>query len=127
VDTVDLKRQKVLDLAPYGAVIVGTGVRMGMVYRKGKAFLRRKDLAGKQVSIFLSSGMAVDDAEGSRDKFLAPLVEGYGLSPVMYDAFPGRMPVGPGKVEDRTEPDIARRWAEELADRMDACGGARGT
>ncbi|MCK4511084.1 hypothetical protein KAW64_05055 [bacterium] len=114
VDVIDLKRDKIADLSPYGSVIVGAGVRMGMVYRKGKRFLRRKDLEGKRLAIFLSSGIAVEDAEKSKAKFLEPLVKKYGLDPVMCDAFPGKMPGAGGKLKDRTNPEIARLWAEEL-------------
>ncbi|MBE9566669.1 MAG: flavodoxin domain-containing protein, partial [Proteobacteria bacterium] len=62
VDVVDLKRDKIRDLSSYQNVVVGTGVRIGMVYRKGKQFLRRKELEGKRLAIFLSSGMAVENA-----------------------------------------------------------------
>jgi menaquinone-dependent protoporphyrinogen oxidase len=118
VDLVDLKREKPGDLSPYSAVIVGTGVRMGMVYRKARRFLRRRELQGKKVAIFLSSGIAIEDPEKSRSKFLTPLVEKLGLRPVMYDAFPGRMPGDVAKSDDRTDPDIARKWAERLAERL---------
>ena len=114
VDVIDLKRDNVPDLASYGSVIVGAGVRMGMVYRKGKRFLRRKDLEGKRLAIFLSSGVAVEDAAKAKTKFLEPLVEKYGLDPMMCDAFPGKMPGAGGKLKDRTNPEIARLWAEEL-------------
>ena len=118
VDAVDLRNRGKPDLAGYDNVVVGTGVRIGMVYRKGKKFLRRKDLAGKRLAIFLSSGIAVDDAEQSKEKFLAPLVRKYGLAPVMVDAFPGKVP-GPGsELQDKTDPERARRWAEELAVRL---------
>jgi menaquinone-dependent protoporphyrinogen IX oxidase len=113
-DVIDLKRDKISDLSSYGSVIVGAGVRMGMVYRKGKRFLRRKDLEGKRLAIFLSSGIAVENPAKSKRKFLEPLVEKYGLHPIMCDAFPGKMPGAGGKLKDRTNPEIARLWAEEL-------------
>ena len=118
VDVIDLKRDKIPDLSSYGSVVVGTGVRIGMVYRKGKQFLRRKDLEGKRLAIFLSSGIAVVNAEKSKTKFLEPLVEKYGLDPVMCDAFPGKMPGSGGKLKDRTDPAIAKLWAEELAAKL---------
>ncbi len=93
-----------------------------MVYRKGKQFLRRKDLKGKRLAIFLSSGMAVESAEKSKTKFLKPLVEKYELGPIMYDAFPGKKPGPGGKLEDTTDPEIARRWAEELVSRLSEPG-----
>ncbi|MCK4408450.1 MAG: hypothetical protein KAW67_00085 [Candidatus Eisenbacteria sp.] len=118
VDAVDLKRDRVPDLSSYENAVVGTGVRIGMVYRKGKQFLRRKDLKGKRLAIFLSSGVAIKSAEKSKAMFLQPLVEKYSLDPVMCDAFPGKIPGSRGKLEDRTDPEIARLWAEELASRL---------
>ena len=118
VDVIDMKRDRIPDLPSYGSVVVGTGVRMGMVYRKGKQFLRRKDLEGKRLAIFLSSGIAIKSAERSKAKFLEPLVKKYGLDPVMCDAFPGKMPGSGGKLEDTTDPEIAGLWAGELASKL---------
>ncbi|MCK5596831.1 MAG: hypothetical protein KAJ04_05220, partial [Candidatus Eisenbacteria sp.] len=75
-------------------------------------------LEGKRLAIFLSSGIAVENAEKSKAKFLEPLVEKCGLNPVMCDAFPGKMPGFGGKLKDRTDPEIARLWAEELAAKL---------
>ena len=118
VDAIDLRRERVPDLSSYENAVVGTGVRMGMVYRKGKQFLRRKDLVGKRLAVFLSSGIAIGSPEKSKAKFLEPLMKKYGLDPVMCDAFPGKMPGSGGKLADRTDPEVARRWAEELAPKL---------
>lgn len=120
VDLLDLRRERVPDLSGYENVVVGTGVRVAMVYRKGKQFLRRKDLKGRRLAVYLSSGMAIAEPEKARERFLAPLIAKYDLAPVMYDAFPGKMPTAGGKLEDRTDPDLARRWAEALAERLSA-------
>ena len=114
VKLVDLKREKIPDLSQYDAVILGTGVRMAMIYRRGKQFLRRKDLKGKRLAVYLSSGMAIQDPQKAKARFLAPLIEKCGLTPVMYDAFPGKMPGAGSKLDDRTDADVAREWAEEL-------------
>ncbi len=118
VDVVNLKREKLKDLGSYDSVVLGTGVRMFMVYSKGKRFLARRDLKGKPLGVFLSSAMAIDEPEGARKRFLDPLIARNGLSPLLCDAFPGLMPKGPGNLEDRTDMDIARRWAGEFADRL---------
>jgi menaquinone-dependent protoporphyrinogen IX oxidase len=118
VDLVDLKRGRVPDLSGYENVVVGAGVRMAMVYRKGKRFLARKDLAGKRLAVYLSSAMAIDDPSKARDRFLVPLMKRHGLEPVMCDAFPGKLPGSSGKLEDRTDNEVAMRWAEELAGRL---------
>jgi len=44
-----------------------------------------------------------------------PLLEKYGLDPVKYEASPGKLRGPDGELEDRTEPEPVRRWAEELA------------
>jgi menaquinone-dependent protoporphyrinogen IX oxidase len=114
VDVVDLKREKVGDLAGYSNVILGTGVRMFMVYRKGKSFLARRDLKGKPLGVFLSSAMAIEKPDEARKRFLDPIIRKHGLSPLMCDAFPGKDPQGPGKLVDRTDAGTARRWAERF-------------
>lgn len=119
VDLVNLRRERVRDLSPYENVVLGTGVRMAMVYRLGKRFLGRKDLKGKRLAVYLSSGVAIDDPDKARERFLIPIVKRHGLDPVMCDAFPGKMPGSGGGLEDRTDDDIARRWAEELAGRLE--------
>ena len=118
VDVVNLRREKVDDLSGYSSVVLGTGVRMSMVYRRARSFLARSDLEGKPLGIFLSSAMALDKPDEAREKFLDPLVRKNGLSPVMHDAFPGKVPLGPGKLEDKTDADIARKWAEEFARKL---------
>jgi menaquinone-dependent protoporphyrinogen IX oxidase len=120
VTVVDLKRDDPGDLSPFECVVVGMGVRMFMVYRKGKSFLARRDLAGKKLGIFLSSGMAIEDPTKARERFLAPLIERYGLKPLMYDSLPGKMPAGGGKLTDKSDPNAARGWAESFADRVEA-------
>ena len=120
VKIVDLKREKVDDLSPFDLVVVGMGVRMFMVYRKGKQFLSRDDLKGKRLAVFLSSAMAIEDPEKAKERFLSPLIEKHGLQPIMHDAFPGKMPVGGGKLQDRTDPEVARKWANALADEVES-------
>lgn len=112
----DLKREVAGDISRYDLVVLGMGVRMFMVYRKGKQFLARRDLQGKKLAVFLSSAMAIESRQKARERFLHPLIERYGLSPVAYDALPGKMPVAGGKLEDRTDPAAAREWAAGLAD-----------
>jgi menaquinone-dependent protoporphyrinogen IX oxidase len=118
VDIVDLKKQRKPALAGYETVVLGSGVRIGMVYRVGKRFLRRDDLKDKQLAIFLASGIAIEDAHKAKQKFLDPLIERYGLHPLMCDALPGRTPGAAGKAPDTTDPARAREWAETLAERL---------
>ena len=77
--------------------------------------LRREELKNKKLAIFLSSGVAVEEPETSKRKFLEPLVEKYGLHPVMCDAFPGKLPSDGDELRDTMVPEVARQWAETLA------------
>ncbi|HSR49709.1 MAG TPA: flavodoxin domain-containing protein [Acidobacteriota bacterium] len=115
VNVVNLWKNKKPDVEPYDCIVVGTGVRIGWVYRKGKMFLKRDDLKRKRLAIFLSSGIAVEDPQKSKDKFLTPLIEKYGLSPILWDALPGKIPGEGGKLEDKTDPELAKKWAQKLS------------
>ncbi|MDJ0657340.1 MAG: flavodoxin domain-containing protein [Xanthomonadales bacterium] len=112
VDLINLRKNRNPDLSPYPNIVLGTGVRIGLVYRIGKRFLRRNDFSRKNLAIFLSSGIAIEDAEKSKDKFLVPLIQKYHLDPILFDALPGQMP------DDKNvtvEPEKARDWARKLA------------
>jgi menaquinone-dependent protoporphyrinogen IX oxidase len=115
VDVEDLLKSEVCDLTSYGNVVVGAGVRIGLVYGKARKFLKRKDLAGRRLAVFLCTGMAVEDPEKAGKKYLDPLVAKSGLMPVMTGSFPGMMPGAGGKHQDKTDPEAAGRWADELA------------
>ena len=119
VDVVNMKSQRVGDLGPYDSVVVGAGVRMGLVYRAAKRLLKRSDLSGKRVAFFLSSYLALESPDKAREKYLTPMMKKYGLEPVMYDAFPGKMPAPGEKAADTIDLDVARKWAEELAGKLE--------
>lgn len=120
VDVIDLADIRNPDLTAYQNVVLGTGVRIGMVYRAAKRFLRRDDLKGKRVAIFLASGIAIEDPALSKEKFLDPLVGRYAIEPVMCDAFPGKVPGADENTPDTLVPDRIRKWAEVLATRLRA-------
>ena len=115
VDIINLRQNDPSDLAAYDNVVVGTGVRIGMVYRRAKRFLKRDDLKDKRLAIFLASGIAIDEPERSEEKFLEPLIKKYGLNPVKCDAFPGYVPGADEDSPETVDPTIARAWAVELA------------
>jgi len=118
VDVIDLGSNLVPDLAHYDNVVLGTGVRIGMVYRRAKRFLRRDDINDKRLAIFLASGIAIEDPEQSKAKFLDPLVRKYDLHPLMCDAFPGRVPGADNDAPDTLDPERARDWARALAAKL---------
>ena len=115
VDLIDLRKNESPNLDAYDNVILGTGVRIGMVYRKAKRFLKRDELKDKNLAIFLASGIAIDEPERSEEKFLEPMIRKYGLQPVKCDAFPGFVPGHDADSPETVDPAIARTWAAALA------------
>ena len=115
VSLMNLREIRKPSLEAYSTVVVGSGVRIGMVYWRARRFLRRKELRGKTLAVFIASGVAIDDPDKACRKFLEPVVEKRGLEPIALAAFPGMTPLGPGKYEDTTDAAPALAWAAELA------------
>ncbi len=115
VDVVDLKRDKVPDLAPYENVVVGAGVRVQRPYGKAKRFVKDKRLADKRVAIYFSSAMAGEDPEGATAKWEKKFCGNVEhLKPVACQAFGGRMPFG--DKTDWTDPELVQAWAQRLGE-----------
>jgi menaquinone-dependent protoporphyrinogen IX oxidase len=116
VDLVDLKVQKVPDLAQYRNVVLGGGVRAGKVYNKALKFLEN-DLSGKHVAFFVSSGQAGAPAsyEKAKVKFVADTLANYPkINPVATEAFGGRIKILGKTVTDNRDMPKVEAWAEEL-------------
>lgn len=119
VDQINLS-QNIPDLKDFNSIILGTGVRMSMVYRRWKKVLKQKAINKKQLFMFLSSGMAFEEPEKAVDKYLKPIVEKYHLKPQKLISFPGKIPEKWAKYDDSPKGevnlDFAKAWAEEIAD-----------
>lgn len=116
VDLVDLKEQKVPDLAQYQNIVLGGGVRAGKVYDKALKFLEN-DLSGKQVAFFVSSAQAGTPGsyEKAKIKFVENTLAKYpNINPVAWDAFGGRIRILGKTVSDNTDLAKVEAWAEEL-------------
>jgi len=118
VDLVDLKEEKVQDLAQYQNVIIGGGVRGGRVYSKALKFLEN-DLSGKRVAFFVSSSWAGTPDEGSYKSAKARFVENNlakhpNINPVSTEAFGGRIRILGKTMLDNTDLSKVEAWAEEL-------------
>ncbi len=116
VDLVDLKEQKVLDIAQYKNVVVGGGVRGGRVYKKALKFLKN-DLSGKQVAFFVSSSWAGTPGsyENAKVKFVENTLAKYpNINPVSTEAFGGRIRILRKTMVDNTDLAKVEAWAEEL-------------
>ena len=119
VDVVNLMKAKVPDLTAYDNVIIGSGIRMGMWYRKAKKLLKNKALVDKRVVIFLSSGMAgnPETYPMAKKKFIDKmLAKNPHIKPVACEAFGGRYPAG-NKI-DMTDPKKVKVWAKELGRKL---------
>lgn len=106
------------DVAAFDTVILGTGVRISRVYRRWKKVLKQKALSSKNLYMFLSSGMAIEEPDKAVEKFLRPLIEKYGLKPKSLVSFPGKIPKKWAKLDGQKEtmnPDKAKAWALEIA------------
>jgi menaquinone-dependent protoporphyrinogen IX oxidase len=106
------------EVADFDTVVLGTGVRMGRVYRPWKKVLKQKALNNKHLFIFLSSGTAIEEPDKAVEKFLRPLVEKYNLKPKSLVSFPGKIPEKWAKLDSQKEtmdPETAKVWAQEIA------------
>ncbi len=116
VDLVDLKVQKVPDLAQYRNVVIGGGVRAGKVYNKALKFLEN-DLSGKHVAFFVSSAQAGTPGsyENAKVKFVENTLAKYPkINPVATEAFGGRIKILGKTVTDNRDMAKVEAWAEEL-------------
>ena len=121
VETKNLS-QNVPDISEYNTLILGTGVRMSMVYRRWRKILKQKTIKSKQLFLFLSSGMAAEEPEKAVEKYLQPLVKKYNLKPDLLISFPGKIPEKWEKYDDspkeKMNPDLAKEWAEKIASQI---------
>ena len=115
VDIINLKENSKPDLSQYDNVIIGSGIRIGMWYRKAYKFLNN-NFDGKRVAIFLSSGMAgvPESYEKAVSKFInKKLAKHPHIKPVAAEAFGGRY-----HEDDYTDPEKVRVWAKELGKKL---------
>lgn len=109
------------NVAVFDNIILGTGVRMSMVYRRWRKVLKQKALREKRLFIFLSSGTAIEEPDKAVKKFLQPLVDKYGLKPASLVSFPGKIPEKWAKLDGEKEtmrPEKAKAWANDTIYQM---------
>jgi menaquinone-dependent protoporphyrinogen IX oxidase len=109
------------DVAAFDSVVLGTGVRMFMVYRRWRKILKQKALREKHLFIFLSSGTAIEKPDEAVEKFLRPLMDKYGLKPASLVSFPGKIPEKWAKLDGEKEtmkPEKAKAWANDIIFQM---------
>jgi menaquinone-dependent protoporphyrinogen oxidase len=120
VEIFDLKKDKP-DISNFDTVVLGTGVRMYMVYRHWKKILKLRELHEKNLFMFLSSGMATEDPDKAVKKFLDPIVSKYGLKPDSLVSFPGIIPEKWAENEEQknaVKPELAKKWAKDISSKI---------
>jgi menaquinone-dependent protoporphyrinogen IX oxidase len=109
------------DVTAFDTVVLGTGVRMGLVYRRWRKILKQRALRDKCLFLFLSSGTAIENPDTAVEKFLRPLVDKYGLKPASLISFPGKTPEKWAKLDGEKEtmkPETAKAWAQKIASQV---------
>ncbi len=94
VRVADAVKETVSDIAEYGVVIVGSGIKIGKWTRKALDFLERfeADLSEKKVALFVSYGYSrkSDRVNRTREDFLMKVAEKYpSIKPVSLGLFDG--------------------------------------
>lgn len=120
VKLVDIKKNKSPHISDYDNIILGTGVRIGRVYKEGLGFLKN-DFGEKKVAVFLSSNEA--GTPGSYDdavrKYMNPIKENHpNLNLVDIEGFGGRIRVLGKTTMDLSDPEKVRSWAEQLGEKL---------
>ncbi len=120
VDAVDIRKKKSPSISDYDNVILGTGVRMGRVYKEGLRFLER-DFGDKRVAVFLSSNEAgtPESYEDAVRKYMDPIRENHqNINLVDIEGFGGRIRVLGKTSVDLRDPEKAKNWAEQLGEKL---------
>jgi menaquinone-dependent protoporphyrinogen IX oxidase len=119
VDIVDLKASSP-DIDDYSNVIIGSGVRMGRVYKKALKFMEN-DFSGNNIAVFLSS------LEGGDEKSHGEAIEKYvekevktrlNVEPVAAETFGGRIKIFGFSVQDNIDREKIRDWAKEVGEKF---------
>ncbi len=121
VDLVDLRKTSSLSLAKYKNVIVGSGVRMGKVYKGAWKFLEKNDFKGKKVVLFLSCLEAgePDSYDHAIKKYIQNTLTKYlQVKPLAAEAFGGRMKILGFTIKDNRNVEKVKAWAEELGKKL---------
>ena len=128
--TVEVKdAQRVDDIAPYDAVVIGGGLYMGKWHADARKVLKRHrhELKGKRLAVFGMGPDSLDESKlaESRTQLERALAETPELVPIAVTIFGGAL-----KPEDRRFPfnrlpafdardwDAIRKWAEEIAGKL---------
>ncbi len=119
VDLVDLKKSTP-ETEDYTNLVIGSGVRMGRVYKRSLEFMDR-DFSGKKVAVFLSSLEAGDEKSHNEavDKYIEKEIKTrLNVEPVAGEAFGGRIKIFGFSVQDNIDREKIRVWAREVGEKF---------
>lgn len=120
-DLLNLKKEKP-NLDNYNTLVLGAGVRAGKIYGEAIDLLKKNDLQGKKLALFIVSGEANDPKTIGNvfEKHIkGNLMKHANAEVISYNAFGGRMKFLWKEVfNDLNRLPNAKKWAEELADKL---------
>jgi len=107
-ELVDLRSRGVRSrLEDFDMAVVGSSIAMFSWITKVKAFLRKCKKTGIPTAIFISSGMAVDDPEKAKTKFMDKIIARNQIRPIAAEAFAPVIDFRPGSdVPEKTKKRI---------------------
>lgn len=117
VDVVNLRKEKNTDVSKYESLVVGSGVRIGRIYKEYHRFLEN-DFSQKRIALFIVCGEASNpkDHDVVLEKHMkATLASHAHLKPVEFEVFGGRMKVLWKVVSDGRDPAKVRAWADKVS------------
>jgi menaquinone-dependent protoporphyrinogen oxidase len=124
IDIIDLRQTGKPSLDGYDSIVIGSGVRFGRWYGPARKMLKRRELAGKKIALFISCGVLADEpakCDEAVRNYIDAIAGKYGIKPISSCAFVGFMPDGKsmklGSASDSRPVDISKseEWGRELA------------
>ena len=120
VDLLDIKKNKKPDTSKYDNFIIGSGVRMQRVYKKGLEFMKN-DFGDKKVAIYISSNEAGTEKSypDAVKKYMTPIKEkNPHLNLVAIEGFGGRIKMLGKTTVDLRDPEKVKQWTDALAEKL---------
>lgn len=102
VTVVNLRKERAPALpGGYDLVVAGSSIAMFSWIGKVKAFLRRCARTGVPTAVYITSGMAIEEPEKSKERFMDNVLARVGLSPVQTLATGPVIDFRPGGVDPK--------------------------
>ena len=117
ISKIDLRQTNKPDLSEYDAVVVGTGIRMGLWYGPAKKLVKENDFSTKKLAVFVSCSTANDEEKRPKavSNYIDSKMKKYNFEPFSKAAFPG---IDPGNKKKNSDPEAVKSWTNELAKQL---------